>query len=364
MSVFEVRYGGTPGNLIINNLEISDKEVIDLIESFKEDEKEAKIKEILTLGVKAMKSFLTESYGMLIDTRFDSGTQKLDSEIKSQILNINSKIIQPLTEELRDKIMKKFIDMIDEKKNDLDKKVFDNFKNDLNDRVFKNFTNDFGDISHKLQDALLKYVTEKKVIEETPKKGYEFEDYIFRQVDSISNYFGDAVTHIGSDNKAGDILVKNETDGLTFAIEVRDRSMTEPDITRTFEDVERVRGVLFSMIVVNNQEELPQKVGPFKVYGNNRIIVALSTGVEDDFTYFLLSSTYRMMRFLALASKQGAKGIDVKEIKDKIDHIRSIIGKTKSMKTKITKFSSEMTNDLDTLKDEVNDVLTNMEGMF
>ena len=55
MSDFEILLNET-GTLTIRNLEITNKEVIDFIQSFREEEKETKVIEILEFGVKGMKS--------------------------------------------------------------------------------------------------------------------------------------------------------------------------------------------------------------------------------------------------------------------------------------------------------------------
>ncbi len=352
------------GSIIIKNLRIEDKEVVDFIGSFKDEDKERKIIEIMEFGVKAVKSFTTENYGRTIDSHFENGISTMKAELANQISDINSRVIKPLTDELKDKVIKDLIQTIDQKKEDIDKKIFENFKKELRDDIFSKFNDTFNQTSKKLEESLLKYVVEERVAEKTPSKGEDFENYVYSLIDKMASHFGDSAQHVGGDKKPGDILVENEAEGIAFAIEVKDKNMTEPAIKDAFTEVERTRKVRFSMLVVNNEGELPGKVGPFRVYEDRRIVVSLSQLGEEDVMPYILKTSYRIMRFLISASRREAKEIDANLLRDKISSVRSAIGSVASLKSKLTKFSNELSSDLEQLKNNIEGEMTAMEDII
>lgn len=356
----KVEFNGNKGLLIIHDLKVDKKEVVEFIGNFEEDKWEETILEILDLGVKSFKSFLTENYGSLIDNHFDLGISQFDGEVKEKVSYMNKNLFDPFIENANKQIVEKLTKDFDEKKEKFLKEI-DERKEKIGKDVLSKFMTDFTESSNKFLQEILKFVTEKEVKGKTTLKGKDFEDYVFELSCEAGNAFGDYVEHIGVDDDTGDILAKNEGDSLSLCIEAKDKTMqSEPAINAVFGEIEERRGVDHSMVVFRSTSQIPQKMGPFKLYGTNRMVLTLSEEDEETKPY-LFKVAYRILRSLTRIDNDERKVANVDVVLERVNGIRISLKKISSMKGKITTFSQELRSELDTMKGEIETRLEEIE---
>ncbi len=369
---FRLDFNDVTEILTVHELVIKNREVIEYLRNSAEVKQEEVINDILEFGVKSLKSFLTENYGSLIDLHFKGGFSDLDSKLSDRISQINKEVLQVFINDANEKIVRGFskefddkkeslIKLLNENKDRLSKEILQSFLNELKDDIFTTFKKDFTDISADLKQSLLKYVTEEEGKEKTTLKGKDFEEYVFRLSESHGRPFGDEIEHVGIDNHAGDVLVRNLSDGLMFCIEAKDTSLTNPKIMEAFDDIERVRKVQHSMIVFHDAEQLPKGVGSLYLFGWNRLVIAISENAEGTLSPFLFGVGYRIMRYLVLTEKPTGKLVDKKEVMKHVNNIVTSIRTIGSIKGKVTSFSKGMIDDLDDLKGKIDTELEKVE---
>jgi hypothetical protein len=375
MNGFRLEFNDATGVLTLHELTIKNKEVIEYIRNSPETKQEETIKEILEFGVKSLKSFLTENYGSLIDIHFKQGFSDLDSKLSQKVGEIDKIVLQGFINDANEKIVRGFSKEFDDKKDSLtkllnenkdklSKEVLKSFLDELKDGVFTTFKKDFTEISTDLKQSLLKYVTEEKGKEKTPLKGRDFENYVVELSQTLAKAFGDTISHVGGDNKTGDVMVENSSDKLRFCIEVKDSSLTDPKIKETFEEMEKTRKVQHSIIVFRNSNEVPKIVGTFHLFGRNRLVLAVAGSSDEGPNPFLFNVGYRLMRSLTLTEKASVKGIDTGDITKRIHDIGITLTKFSSLKGKVTSFSNDLTSDLEDLKGEIVKGLNEVEEIL
>jgi hypothetical protein len=368
-------YDETTGILIIQEFKIRNKEVVDFLRSYPVEKQEEAMNDVLEFGVKALKSFLTENYGKLIDTHFKIGFSDLDSKLSHKVSEIERNVFQAFIDKAREKISEDFYKGFDvktktlmetmrETNQNLDTQILQSFINNLKDNIFATFKTDFNKISEDLKLKLGEYVVKKEILAKTPLKGPAFENYVVELSESIAKTFGDDIEHVGKDNKTGDILIKNISEGFSFCIEVKDTKLSKPDITNVFEEVERTRSVKHSIIVFRNSNEVPEIVGSFYLWGRNRLALTLAEGSEDAPNYFLFDVGYRIMRFLALSQNSPSGEIDIEAFINHVKKIENILGTVSSLKGKVTIFSNVMTEGLDKLKEDIEKEIEEIEDIM
>ena len=375
MNGFRLEFNDATGILTLHELAIKNKEVIEYIRNLPETKQEEIINEILEFGVKSLKSFLTENYGKVIDEHFKNGFSEFDREISQRIGEIDKKVFQAFIDKAREKVLDDFATKFDEKKESLmkvmresnqklDKEVLQSFAEDLKDKVFASFKTDFSKIAEDLKVNLKQYVVEQEISVKTPAKGKDFEDYIVRLTELIAKPFGDAIVHIGADNQTGDVMVENSSDKLRFCIEAKDRTLTNPEIKETFEEMEKVRKVQHSIIVFRNSKEVPKSVDAFHLLGKNRLVLTVAEKPDEDPNPFLFNVGYRIMRFLTLSEKPSTKEFDIVDVTKHVKNIEITLKTVASLKAKVTSFSTDLKADLDELKRDIEGELKEIEGVL
>lgn len=351
---------GKSETLTVHELTIESEEVVKFIAEFEEDKRLDVLRDIIQLGVKAYKSFLTESYGKSIDSHFMEGISRLDLRISNKMNDIDKKVLQPFIDEVNKKVVEKFTKEFDDKKDRLLKDL-DEKKDKIGNDVLGKFMKEFAETSDKLQMELTKFVAKEEVISATTLKGKRFEDYVFDLASDVADSFGDYVEHIGIDDVTGDVIIESSDKTINFCIEIKDRKVgSEPEIKRIFEEIERKRLVGHSMMIFRSFAQIPEKVGPFRLYGTNRMVLTLSEE-DEDLKPYLLKVGYRIMRLLVKHDGDGKKIKSVDKVVTVISDIKTKLQRVTSIKKSVTEFSEKLHTQLDSLRGDIEELLLDME---
>lgn len=270
-------------------------------------------------------------------------------------------MFRPFIDEVNKKVVEKFTKEFDEKKEKLLKEL-DEKRDKIDKDVLSKFMKEFGETANKIETELSKYAGQEEIISETTRKGEKFEDYVFNVTSDIAKTLGDYAEHIGGDDDTVDIIVESGEKSFMFCLEAKDRTIkSQPEIVRIFKEVEMRRGIQYSIIVFRHSKLGPEKVGPFRLYGTNRLVLALSESEDENMSPFLLNIGYKLMKLLSKTERENKKVKDVGVIKAKVEDIRTKLTKISSVKKKITEFSTDIRGDLDNMKSEIEELLDGID---
>lgn len=347
-------------SLIVHELVIKNKEVVDFIVGFEAEKRQTILVEIIELGVKSFKSFLTENYGQTIDNHFDLGIGQLNENIAVKIRDIEKEVFEPFIEGAKTKILDKFNTSFDEKRDKLLKEI-DEKKDKIGMDVLDKFMKDFSESSEKLMLEINKFVVKENVVSGTTLKGERFESYLYDLSCDISSSFGDYVEHVGKDDDTGDIMVESGDKSISFCVEAKDKTIkSEPELKKIFDAIEKKRLVGHSIIVFKSSKQIPEKVGQFRTYGTNRMILTLSDG-EEEIKPFLFKVGYRVMRLLAAHDGESKKVKNIEEVITKINDIKTKVSKISTIRKTVTEFTGNLHDQLDSVREDVLAALEDME---
>ena len=181
---------------------------------------------------------------------------------------------------------------------------------------------------------------EEEVIDKTSLKGPEFEDYCFDILSKAARITGDVLEdstdHAGKLQacKKGDyVLTLTDTDKkITF--EVKDvKSISQPDIIKILDGAIENRDASFGVLIVKNEESLPQSVGWWKTFGNNKLVCALGTSNDETLHEELLLIATQVARNMVMIHNLKNKHVDAEFVESKIQSIVPKIEELRRLKT-------------------------------
>lgn len=348
--------------LIIHELMIENKQIVDLVMSYPEESRPELLLTMLETAAKSMKWFLTENYGSVIDKHFSEGLKNIQNQLETNIFQnflerARKNIIEDFTKNFGEK-EETLLRHMNDYKGRLDKEVLSSFLEQLRDKVLSSFKSDFSNMVADLKESLNIYVSKEEEIMGGPKKGARFEDYVAGLAKNIGeDKFGDTVDHVGGP-KSGDIIVENNKNKIRFVVEAKDTYLSKSEIKEEFERVESTWKVHYSMIVFRNSVYKDSRgrklnIDPFLLYGDNRLQLAISYE-QDEIPYpFLFYVGYRILRDLASLEKMSSKKVDTMEILGHIQNLRLTLKKVTALKSKVSSFANTMQSDLDEFEREI-----------
>ena len=206
------------------------------------------------------------------------------------------------------------------------------------------------------------------------QKGFDFEDYCQPILESVAKVFGDTVDKTGDiqgliDDK-GDFVYTIKDLGSKIVLEMKDKAdINLPYIKEQLDGGMINRGAQYGIFISKKREALPQYVGIFNEYDDNKLVIALGSELEDEIIHDdLIRIAIGWARSkLKQASGQGS-AIDTGKIRIKIDSVTekmrdlsdvktkctSIVNSTKSIHNTIDKVEQAIAKDLEEIKKLMN----------
>jgi len=206
------------------------------------------------------------------------------------------------------------------------------------------------------------------------KKGFDFEDYCQPILESIAKVFGDTNDKTGKtqgliDDK-GDFVYTIKDLGSKIVLEMKDKAdINLPYIKEQLDGGMINRGAQYGIFISKKREALPNYVGSFNEYDDNKLVIALGSELEDEIIHDdLIRIAIGWARSkLKQASGQGS-AIDTGKIRIKIDSVTekmrdlsdvktkctSIVNSTKSIHNTIDKVEQAIAKDLEEIKKLMN----------
>lgn len=206
----------------------------------------------------------------------------------------------------------------------------------------------------------------EEALEQTTKKGPDYEEEVLEDLQNWSALTGAEVHHVGTDNKPGDIVVRIPADGmlampLTIAIETRDRQspVGRKVITDTLAKAMAERKANAAVYLSKTRAGLGVEIGEW------------ADGMTDSGSFvacthenlFLALRWLVIQRRLAQAQQKTAE-VDAAAILRQVQRIRTALDRVKAINRKVTDVragADDIQTEAEALRDDIRNGLASIE---
>ena len=202
------------------------------------------------------------------------------------------------------------------------------------------------------------------------QKGFDFEDYCQPILESIAKVFGDKVEPTGDtegliDDK-GDFVYTIKDLGSKIVLEMKDKEqITLPYIKEQLDGGMQNRAAQYGIFVSKKREALPNYVGIFNEYDDNKLVIALGSELEDEIIHDdLIRVAIGWARSkLKQQSGQGS-AIDTGKIRIKIQSVAEKMKNLTDVKTKCTGIENSTASIRSTVDTVQADIATDLKEIL
>lgn len=223
----------------------------------------------------------------------------------------------------------------------------------------------------KIEEQHTEEETEQRMKRRSTLKGDDFEDTVDTLLSDLVYGTSHEVERTGekigelTDRKVGDFVLTLSDTNQRIVVEAKsDQSYTQPKIKKELEDAIENRDADYGLIVFEAESQVPNKVGYFHEFDNDRLAVALSKDEEEEPEpgYLRIAFSWARTRAIQAHVDTGtdldpeAIQTEVSEIEAEIDRFSTIKKKTTSIK----KTANEIDEQLENIETEVKTRLTDI----
>lgn len=379
---------------VITNLEIADSEIIDYLAEFDngQDQKEAFMR-ALRVGVTTMQLATTSQQEEFVERKFGEMQRDFQGEIERIEDEVEAKFgddgeVPKIFEDhlgqdgnLKQHIEDAFSDdgpfkqRLDEELGEDGERIQEALDPDREGtptyRLKQTFQDQIRSLHDKIETQAAAEETEEELRRRTTLKGDDFEDTVENILSDLVygtsdelEFTGETVGEIGS-RKVGDFVITLNDTGQRIVIEAKSSTgYSQRKIKNELDDAIENRDADYGIIVFECESYIPNKIGYFHEFDNQRLSVALSETDEDDIEPGFLRIAHNWAKTRAVqgyvdsgtAFEPETVQAAVREVSDSINRFSTIRKKTTSIK----KTANEIGVELDEIEGEVKSELTNI----
>jgi hypothetical protein len=370
------------GKLLVSDFGIDDEEIVGFFKDVKPENIENRFVSSLKVGVVALKTIGT--------------TERVDY-IEKKFNNLNSKFAEIL-KETSDELSQKFTDIFGEN-GKVDSLMAAHFgeKGTVSEMIEKYFGKD-GLIVKELFDPmkegtpinqLKNLITDElnrlgqtigieEALEEQKQKmtikGAEFEDVLETLLaDMVKTNMGDILTRTSdvvgavTNSKKGDFVIDVDSKAeYRIAIEAKDwDNISLPKIHKEVDEALENRTAKFGIFVTKWIEALPNSVGCFNCYNNDRIVCGLGSKDDEIIHQEILHVAYCWARTQLLKKTTKAEKVDFDMIDSNLEEIKKQLTSFNNIRTQcrnIDNASKKIAQESENIKGEIQQCLKNIKG--
>jgi hypothetical protein len=376
--------------LTIQNLTVRDQGVVEYFDGYETDEQEDAFETVIRVGVATLELSETTKDVEHVRKEFESMQSEFESEIEDvreelqQKFGDEGKVSRILNEHLGDE--GKLSGHIEEAfgedgpfKNRLDKELGEDGERirvaldpDTEGTPTYRLKQTFKDEIDKIREQLAEQKGAEEVREETPLKGYDFEEtveVVLRDVVSqTSNRVEDTSEKQGAkgDSKKGDFVVTLDETDQRIAVEAKNGKFIGTVKSEMEEAIEN-RDADYGIFVASSIEYLPRtRLGWFSEVDQDFVVVALSDVDEEEIEPRFLKFAYHWARTKTILSYVEINDdIDSERVKAELDGIKEAIDRFSTIRTKCTdleKSVDDIRTQLTEIEDDVTSNITRLEA--
>ncbi len=385
--------------VVIKNAEITDSEVVDYLSDIDPDERGEALDRALRVGVVTVGLAETSEQEEYVERRFEELQRDFEAEIERIEEQVEEKFGDdghvPQTLEthlgedgkLRMHIEEAFgeegvfVERLDEelgadgerirKALDPDREGTPTYrlKTSLQEQIER--------LRDKVEEQSTQEETEERLKRRTTLKGDDFEETVGTILDELVYGTSHEVEHTGekigelSNRKVGDYVLTLADTGQRIVVEAKsDQSYSQPKIKDELEEAIENRDADYGIIVFEAETQIPNKVGYFHEFDNDRLAVALSADEEEEPEPGYLRIAFNWARTRAVqmhvdtdsSLDPEAIQVDVNEIEAEIDRFSTIKKKTTSIRNTANDIDSELENIENEVKSRLIDIRTEIQS--
>lgn len=381
--------------IIIENAEITDPEVFDYFSQFDEDEYDEALDKALRIGVVTLGLAQTSEQEEYVERRFEEMRHSFESEIErieeqvEEKFGDNGQVPQTLEDhlgqdgKLREQIEEAFgedgvfVERLDEELGEDGDRIQQALDPDTEGTPTYRLKSSIQDQIDRLRDKIEERETEEETEERMKRrstlKGDDFEETVGNLLSDLVYGTSHEVESTGekigelNNRKVGDfVLTLADTDQQIVVEAKSDQSYSQPNIKKELEDAIENRDADYGIIVFEAESQVPDKVGYFHEFDNDRLSVALSSEEEGDPEpgYLRIAFSWARTRAVQMYVDTGTEldpeaiQTEVSELEDEIDQFSTIRKKTTSIK----KTANEIDEELDEIEGEVKSRLADIRA--
>jgi len=370
------------GKLLVSDFGIDDEEIVGYFKDVEPENIENRFVSSLKVGVVALKTIGTTERVDYIEKRFN---------------NLNSKFAEIL-KETSDELSQKFTDIFGEN-GKVDSLMVTHFgeKGTVSEMIEKYFGKDglivkdlfdpmkegtpINQLKNLITDELIRLgktigieeaLREQK--QKTVIKGAEFEDALEPLLaDMVKINMGDILTRTSdivgavTNSKKGDFVIDVDSKAeYRIVIEAKDwDNISLPKIHKEIDEALENRAAKFGIFITKWIEALPNSVGCFNCYNNDRIVCGLGSKDDEIIHQEILHVAYCWARTQLLKKSIKAEKVDFDIIDSNLEEIRKQLTSFNNIRTQcrnIDNASKKIAQESEKIKDEIQQCLQNIKG--
>jgi len=390
---------------------INDREILELLSNYASEKRETIALKALRIGLIALKDI--ESIGNVdyVEKEFQKFKNDLDKEFVT-LKESFSKTLEETDEIIREKlksnfdpesgimsqVLEKYLgdggslsDLFDEQNNESavskiktifseyfdedastvvrlldpnnDKSPLSSFKKEIMDRLFA--------IEKEIVAKETAHLAVKEEARKGTRKGFEYEDMVFPEIEKIARILGDTCIPTGKDvgqtlnSKLGDFVVTlnpSHTGGATLkiAFEAKDKEMYLSSLLDELELAKKNRGAGIAVGIISGNavlKDVNNDIGVFRDYPNNITVCVLDRETLDPVALEVAYKLARTKLMLGLKAREmKSESIDLVSINTLIDEINNKLNEFTSIKSTLTKATGAIDSaktQIDNMKSEL-----------
>lgn len=194
--------------------------------------------------------------------------------------------------------------------------------------------------------VLLKQNEGEKAVEEAEeagtRKGFTFEENVFRAIEAIADPRGDCATHTGAEaaeggGKKGDVLVEigagSGPASGRIVFEVKDKRLSKNVAWAELNEAMAVRAASFGVLVVAGEDRVPAGREQLSEYEGNKLIVAVD---RDEPESLALAIAYRLAAARVAMARGRDLTVDAGEVRAVAEEAKSALKQAQSIRSTLT----------------------------
>ena len=351
------------GRLLINGFETSDEEVVTYFEEIEPQARMQRLKNVKKTGVIALKTVGIAQKIDYIEKEFARMNTEFNKSVENTLEQLDDKIESIFGED------GEFAEVIKGHFGEDGKIIKELFDPSRQGTPLNTLRNEVRNEINSLKTDL-KLDSQKESIEKkTPLKGYKFEDVCEVALSNIARHNGDKVERTSDivgclrPSKKGDFVIelKGTSRKIVYEVKDMDNRLTFPGIDKSIEEAIQNRNASYGVFLVKNVEALPQSVGWFNEYGDNKLVCALGSELMPNVIHEeVLHISYNWAKMRVFAEAMNEKKIDSAFIENRISEVRkklhglnkvkvdctSIENSIKDIRNVVEETQSQIDNDL------------------
>ena len=190
--------------------------------------------------------------------------------------------------------------------------------------------------------------TREEVIQKSPEKGYEFEDYVYDLLQGLARIEGDIVSDVSKEQgetkrKSGDFTYDVSKLNKRIVIEARSRSITSVKSAITdLQSSKENRSAEYGIYLVENEDQLQKQIGIWNEYPDGSIITHAG----------LLEVAIKVAKARMALEAPDSVSLDINNVRTNLNKILETLKKLSSIKKQATLIRTSST-DIDNFASEI-----------